>query len=591
MRTVVQALEDAALSTDAGYRFIEESGEARFFAYDSVAREADRFGGVFQELGLVPGDRVALVLTHNRDFVFAFLGALRVGLVPVPIYPPAGLRKLDVYLDNTLHIVVQSGAKLLLAEARVKRLLGQVRLAAPDLVRIVAVESVRDSDVPVRRVRVRPSDTCFLQFTSGSTSRPKGVIVSYENLAANVHAFMENGLRVERSDSGVSWLPLYHDMGLIGFVLGPLYHQRTITYLSPVAFLKRPGRWLQTISAYGASISFGPNFAYALCVKRLRDADLEGLDLSTWRVAGCGAEPISAGNLAAFVERFAPVGFDPSSLMPCYGMAEATLAVSFAPLGSGVRTETVDLDRLAREGRAEPPGAGSARLTIVNCGSTFSGHRVAAFETDDMTSQRPLPDRRLGELRVRGPSVTSGYFGAPDLTESAFAGEWLKTGDLGYLVKGDVFVCGRLKELIIVRGRNYFPQDLERHAARVEGVRPGNVVAFGTHSIDEGVERVVMALETRLAEPERRRQLASDVRRTVLEGTGVTLDEILVLDARVLPKTSSGKLQRAQTRELFERGVLASRRSVRVTEPLAAARVLAQSQVAYVRRALFGSRR
>jgi len=589
VRTVVQALDEAAQSTGTGFRFIDESGTAKFFDYAAVARHADRFGGAFQELGLARGDRVALVLANNSDFVFAFLGALCAGLVPVPIYPPAGLRKLDSYLANTLHIVEKSGAKLLVADARVKRVMGEVRLRAGELGKVVGVERIRESDVPIRRSDVALEDTCFLQFTSGSTARPKGVIVSHENLAANVKAFMEDGLQVTRHDSGVSWLPLYHDMGLIGFVLGPLYHQNTITFLSPLTFLKRPGRWLQTISMYGATVSFGPNFAYALCAKRLREVDLEGLDLSTWRVAGCGAEPINAATLASFVSRFASVGFDERALLPCYGMAEATLAVSFAPLGGGVRSETVDLDKLAEEGVAEPSSDAANTLTIVNCGATFAEHDVAAFDPDDAESETVLPDRRVGELRVRGPSVTRGYFAEPELTERAFAGGWLRTGDLGYLVRREVFVCGRTKELVIIRGRNYFPQDLERHAALVKGVRPGNVVAFGIHREDG--ERVVMAAETKLADPAERCRLADRIRRSVQEATGVVLDEVVILDAGVLPKTSSGKLQRTQALELFERGRLESRRSVRVRGSLDTARVLAQSQIAYARRALFGTRR
>ncbi len=590
MRTVVQALDDAARSADTGYRFVDESGHVRFFGYEAVAREAEHFGGALQGLGLRTGDRVALVLADNSDFVFAFLGALCAGLVPVPIYPPVGLRKLDTYLENTLHIVERSGARVLVTDARIKRLLGQVRLRATRLHRVVAVDTIRASDAPVQREAVTGTDTCFLQFTSGSTSRPKGVIVTHENLAANVQAFMETGLRVSRDDSGVSWLPLYHDMGLIGFVLGPLYHQNTITFLSPLTFLKRPLRWLQAISMYSASVSFGPNFAYALCSKRVRDPDLDGLDLSSWRAAGCGAEPISASTLAAFVERFAPVGFDARALLPCYGMAESTLAISFAPLGSGVRTDTVALHRLAEDGVAEPAAEADVALTIVNCGATFDAHQIAAFAPDDAKSTSPLPDRRVGELRVRGPSVTSGYFDDPELTAVAFAGGWLRTGDLGYLVRGDVFVCGRTKELIIIRGRNYFPQDIERYAVQVEGVRPGNVVAFGVREANDR-ERVVMALETKLAESGARRDLADRVRRAVQEACGLILDEIVVLDAGVLPKTSSGKLQRAATRELHERGLLASRRSVRVRGPLGTAHVLARSQLAYARRALFGTRR
>jgi fatty-acyl-CoA synthase len=267
LRTICQALEDAATATRSGFRFIDDDTRAEpFFSFGGVERATGYFGGALQALGLAKGDRVALVLPDNQDFVFAFLGALRAGLVPVPIYPPAGLRKLDGYLESTLHIVAKSGARMLVTDREIKALLGSVQAAAPSLRRIVAVEDMRGSTAPLRPVSVSLDDIAFLQFTSGSTSAPKGVVVTHANVAHNVHAFMKLGIRIEDGvDSGVSWLPLYHDMGLIGFVLGPLYHRNTITFLPPYEFLKRPVRWLEAISRHRATISFGPNFAYALC--------------------------------------------------------------------------------------------------------------------------------------------------------------------------------------------------------------------------------------------------------------------------------------------------------------------------------------
>ena len=292
-RTVVQAIEDAAASTKTGYRFVDESpqGDAEpFFTHGGIERASARYGGALQALGAKRGDRVALILPDNADFVFAFLGAIRAGLTPVPIYPPTGLGKLAGYLDNTLHIVAKSGARLLLTNAEIKRMLGTIQAQVPELAKVVAVESIRSLREELRPAKVTLDDVCFLQFTSGSTSRPKGVTVTHGNLAANVRAIMELGLGIrDRIDSGASWLPLYHDMGLIGFVIAPLYHLNTITFLPPLLFLKRPARWLETISRHRASISFGPNFAYALCVKRIKDSEVAGLDLSSWRVAGCGA--------------------------------------------------------------------------------------------------------------------------------------------------------------------------------------------------------------------------------------------------------------------------------------------------------------
>ncbi len=318
---------------------------------------------------------MALILPDNADFVFAFLGAIRAGLVPVPIYPPTGLGKLAGYLDNTLHIVARSGARLLLTNAEIKRMLGTIQAQVPELAKVVAVEGVRGMREELAPAKVTLDDVAFLQFTSGSTSRPKGVVLTHGNLAANVRAIMELGLGVRDSvDSGASWLPLYHDMGLIGFVIAPLYHVNTITFLPPLLFLKRPARWLETISRHRASISFGPNFAYALCVKRIKETEMAGLDLSGWRVAGCGAEPIRAENLRAFADKFAPAGFSDKAFVCCYGMAESTLAISFSKVGTGVSTDVVDGQKLWSQGKAEaaprtptapPPSSSAARPSPI----------------------------------------------------------------------------------------------------------------------------------------------------------------------------------------------------------------------------------
>ncbi len=595
LRTIAKALEDAATSARNGFRFIDEASLAEpFFSFAGIERATARFGGAMQALGLEKGDRVALVLPDNQDFVLAFLGAVRAGIVPVPIYPPAGLRKLDGYLENTLHIVMKSGAKLVLADHGIKRLLGTVQARATELKAVVAVESIRRSEEPLRPATLSLDDTAFLQYTSGSTSAPKGVVVTHGNVAHNVHAFMRLGIGIEDGvDSGVSWLPLYHDMGLIGFVLGPLYHRNTVTFLPPFMFLKRPVRWLEALSRHRGTISFGPNFAYALCCKRIRDAELEGLDLSSWRVAGCGAEPIRAANLVAFTEKFAPYGFDRRALMPCYGMAEATLAISFRRVQSGLSVDTIDAGTLAEKGIAEPPprtAQASHTVEVVSCGPSFEDHDLAIFALDDESSARPLGERVVGEIRLRGPSVTSGYFNEPELSQQAFAGGWLKTGDLGYLAGGEVHVCGRSKELIIVNGRNYYPQDLEWEAGSVASVRKGSVIAFGTLKPLNDRERIVLCFETSVTGASERDGISAAVQRAVRIATGLSVDEVVALDVGVLPKTSSGKLKRGECRVLYESGRLFSRSSARQGDALDAAKEVAKSQLAYARDRLFGGK-
>ena len=592
-RTVAQAIEDAASATKNGYRFVDENSDAEpFFSHGGVERASARFGGALQALGLKKGDRVALILPDNADFVFAFLGAVRAGIIPVPIYPPTGLGKLAGYLDNTLHIVERSGAKVLITSSEIKLMLGTIAAKAPALQKVVAVESIRNEREELKPVKVGLDDVCFLQFTSGSTSRPKGVTLTHANLAANVRAIMEQGLTVRDGvDSGVSWLPLYHDMGLIGFVIAPIYHRNTITFLPPLLFLKRPARWLDAISRHRGTISFGPNFAYALCVKRIKEHEMKGLDLSSWRVAGCGAEPIRAENLRAFADKFSSVGFDPKAFVCCYGMAESTLAISFSKIGTGVNVDTVEGDKLWSAHKAVPTEESSERAApIVQCGGQFPDHEIQVFSPDDEEGKAPLGEREVGELRLRGPSVMQGYWSEPELSSRAFAGGWLRTGDLGYLANGLVHICGRSKEVIIVNGRNYYPQDLEWEAGGVQGVRKGNVIAFGTMKPTGDRERVVLVFETQVIGDDATTKLKGEVRTAVQQGIGLTVDDVVAVKVGVLPKTSSGKLQRAKARELYETGELYTRSSAREMDRLDTVKELAKSQLGYFRTALFGSK-
>jgi acyl-CoA synthetase (AMP-forming)/AMP-acid ligase II len=403
---------------------------------------------------------------------------------------------------------------------------------------------------------------------------------------------MELGLGVRDGvDSGVSWLPLYHDMGLIGFVIAPVYHKNTITFLPPLLFLKRPARWLDAISRHRGTISFGPNFAYALCVKRIKEHEMKGLDLSSWRVAGCGAEPIRAENLRAFADKFASVGFDPKAFVCCYGMAESTLAISFSKLGTGVNVDTVEGDKLWSAHKAIPtPESAERAAPIVQCGSAFPDHDIQVFAADDEEGKTPLGEREVGEIRLRGPSVMPGYYAEPELSQKVFAGGWLRTGDLGYLADGNVHICGRSKEVIIVNGRNYYPQDLEWEAGGVTGVRKGNVIAFGTMKPTGDRERVVLVFETMVTGDDALLKLKGEVRTAVQQGIGLTIDDVVAVKVGVLPKTSSGKLQRGKARELYETGELYVRSSARDLDRLDTVKELAKSQLGYFRTALFGGK-
>ena len=605
------ALEDAAKADPTlGFRFISEDGVPGFapkaqseasFSYTALERASARYGGALQALGLKKGDRVALILPAAEDFVLCFFGAMRAGIVPVPIYPPLGLGQLQGYLDNTRHIVAKAGARALVTTAQIKRMLGTVQSASPALEQVVAVEAIRESLELLKPVKLTGDDVAFLQFTSGSTSRPKGVMLTHANLMANVKCITHDGLHMTGDDVGVSWLPLYHDMGLIGFVLAPIIYRTPIVFLPPLLFLKRPVSWLQAMTRHKGSISFGPNFAYALCGKRIRERELENIDLSSWRVAGCGAEPIRPETLESFAESFAKVGFNKNALLPSYGMAESSLAISFTELGEGMKTLSVDGETLwatnvAKEVPADDPRA----VRLVSCGKKFEDHDIQVFASDDADSTTPLPEDHVGELRIKGPSVMKGYWEDVERSREAFAGEWLKTGDLGLLHGGHVFICGRSKEVIIVNGRNYYPQDIEWEASHVEGVRKGNVIAFGARdNTERDRERVVIAFEvqdaSKIIDPKelvrQNQPLVSAVRKAVLDGMNLSLDDVVPLAPGVLPKTSSGKLQRAKTRELYESGALLERKSARDEDKLSVLKEAAKSQLSYFKLAVLGGRK
>jgi fatty-acyl-CoA synthase len=605
--TIAQAIEDAAgAEPTRGFRFVPETGVPGFhdtaetseatYSYAAVERVSGRYGGALQALGLRKGDRVALILPSNDDFVLCFLGAIRAGIIPVPIYPPMALGALQTYLDNTRHIVAKSGARALVTSAKIKRLLGTVQAACPALEQVVAIEGIRESSEPLKPEKISLEDVAFLQFTSGSTSRPKGVTLSHANLAANIKCIMEDGLRMGPDDVGVSWLPLYHDMGLIGFVIAPLFHRTPVVHLPALLFLKRPVTWFQAITRHRGNVAYAPNFAYALCVKRIKAAELEGLDLASWTRAGCGAEPIRAETLEGFADAFERIGFKRSALLPSYGMAESALAISFSELYEGLKSVRVHGPTLWDTGEARPVADGDDdTVRLVSCGPEFPEHRIRVFDSGDESSERPLPERRVGEIRITGPSVMRGYWEDAERTREAFAGPFLKTGDLGFVHEGHVFICGRSKEVVIVNGRNYYPQDLEWEAGKVAGVRKGNIVAFGARDpsgVERDRERVIVAFEVQ--EPERLRNasvLLAEVRKAVQEGVGLTLDDAVALPPGALPKTSSGKLQRAKTRELYETGELMGRPVMRESNKLDLAKQAAASQLSYFKLAVLGGRK
>lgn len=525
--------------------------------YGELCRGAARWAGGLQKRGVVPGDRVVLVLPTGREFYEAFWGLLWAGAVPVPVYPPVRLGRLEEYRHALAGLLADCGARLVLTDGLLRPLLigGEQELAA-DLALVAPSELAGGEACDPHRGR--PEDLALLQYTSGSTGRQKGVMLSHANLLANIRA-IGRGAGVRSDDVAVSWLPLYHDMGLIGMMLGTVCHGVPLVALSPVEFLRRPARWLRLISEHRATFSAAPNFAYSLVARKLRERDLEGLDLSSWRLALCGAEPVQAATVAAFTRRFAAVGFRPEAFFPAYGLAENTLAVTFSEFGQPPVVVTLDADALETHGAARPAAPGQRVREVVSAGRPVA--TVALEVRGENGAARPEGCR--GEVVVAGPSVMVGYYQNPQATAAAVRGGWLHTGDLGFVLEGRLFLCGRSKDLVIKAGRNYFAEDLEAAGADVAGVRPGGLCAFAVEDTRRGTEEVVLVAEVTGDRDEA--AVAETLRRQVSETTGCRPDRVVLVPPRTLPKTSSGKLQRFQARAWYRDGTLEKRGGERHT--------------------------
>ncbi len=558
--TVADALRDAAKyrGPHPGPTFCDPREPDREYTWETLLDATRARAAAMYAQGLRQGDRVAMVIPGPEDFVLNFLGAVLGGMVPVPMYPPVALGKIDSYVRNVEHIVASSGARALLVSRQVRPILGSA-LATGAIEKLILVE---DLDLTAPRAGtepvIAPSDLCFLQYTSGSTSNPKGVRVTHDNLSRNCWGIMRHALVNDPDvDRGVSWLPLYHDMGLIGFVIAPLFDSVSICFLPTMEFVRRPSWWPEMLHKQRATITFAPNFAYALTARRVTDKELDGWDLSRVRVLGCGAEPIQPSTMRTFLDRMARAKLDPRALRPCYGMAEATLAISFAKsLDGTVKTDLVDTDSL-RAGEAKPyvEGAGSRGVEVVSCGRPLIDHEVAVFDEEGAR----LPDRMIGELTFKGASVSEGYFNNPEASAKSFRDGRLWTGDLGYMVDGEVYVCGRAKDMIIVHGRNYYPQDIEWVVQEVEGVRKGAVVAFSFLPEAAASEQLVVVAEW-VASAKPKEDALRDIEQRIVQAVsgqvGLSPWKVVLIPAGTLPKTSSGKLQRRRTREQFEQQTL-----------------------------------
>jgi 1-acyl-sn-glycerol-3-phosphate acyltransferase len=526
--------------------------------YRELQQSAHRVAAGLIERDILPGDRIALMLPTSLEFFACFCGILYAGAVPVPIYPPARLSQIEDHLRRQAGILRNAGARILVTVPEGLRLasllLGQVdTLDAVATVAQLSADSSRTALPPV----TDGSKTAFIQYTSGSTGDPKGVVLSHANLVANVRA-MIGALRATSADIFVSWLPLYHDLGLIGAWMGTLYCAVPLYVTSPLSFLVRPECWLKAIHRFRGTLSAAPNFAYELCLNKIPDSELSGLDLSTWRFVVNGAEPISVGTLRRFIEKFGRYGFRPTTMSPCYGLAENSVGLAFSPLGRGPLVDRINRDALMMRGRAEPARADDPNaLEIVACGQPLADNEIRIV--DHLGHE--VGERIEGRLEFRGPSQTSGYFRNEAKSRELFHEGWVNSGDRAYMTGGDIFITGRVKDMIIRAGRNIYPHEVESAVGEIPGMRKGGVAVFGTTDETSGTERLVVLAETRETDPTARealRERANEVAASIL---GEPADEIVLVLPRTVPKTSSGKVRRSSAKELYQRGQLGARQS------------------------------
>jgi acyl-CoA synthetase (AMP-forming)/AMP-acid ligase II len=544
-RTLAHALA-AAAGHSSGVTFVDLREREVRLSWGEVHRRAAQAAAGLAALGVVPGDRVAIVLRTEPAFLDAFFGAWLAGAVPVPLYPPVRLGRMDEWIAATARMLEVSGARAVVSAGGTRRLLGPaLERARPPLGCVDAGSLPRGEGA--RRDLPAPDDLGLVQFSSGSTVDPKPVALTHGALAAQADllvALTSPG----PADAMVSWLPLYHDMGLIAALLGAMSYPGPLVLIPPEHFLARPALWPRAISRHRGTISAGPSFAYALVADRVPEAELEGVELSSWRVACNGAEPISADAMRRFAARLAPRGLDPGALVPVYGLSEAALAVTWSRRGRPLEGRRVDPVRLALDGTVAPGGR-----EIVAVGAPVPGFEVAIRAADGS----PAGEGRLGRIFVRGPSVMREVLGDPAATAAALRDGWLDTGDLGFVLEGELHVHGRAKDVVIVRGANRAPEEFEAALAGVPGIRAGCAVALGA-ALADGEEEglLVLAERPRGATPADDAAVRAAAREAILERTGVAPRELVLLAPGTLPRTSSGKLRRQESLRRWQGGTL-----------------------------------
>ncbi len=504
---------------------------------------------------IMRGDTIAIMLPTEKNFFPIFLGVLLAGAIPVPIYPPIRKDEIERYVNRQTKILQNAQARALVTFSEVDKLTQLVKPFIPSLRKIYKADDLVKGE-PTNGPRMASSeDIGLIQYTSGSTGTPKGVVLTQSNLLANIRSCGEM-LGVTEDDVAVSWLPLYHDMGLIGMWLGSLYHGNQLVLMSPLTFLARPERWLWAIHNYRGTISGSPNFGYEFCIRKVPDSFIRGLDLSSWRVAFNGAEAVRHSTIERFSNRFKHFNFREEANFPVYGLAESTVGLAFPQRQTSAIVDYIEREALTINGVATPAKTPEEGVGFVGCGQAIPGHEIRIVDEESNL----LPERKVGEIQFRGPSSMQGYYRNSEATEAVFDHGWWRTGDLGYIANNNIFITGRKKDVIVKAGHNIYPDEVETLAGEVEGIRKGCVIAFGSINPVSQKEKFILVAEIN---PGWKRQ-RSKIKAKVIEAIGkqgiIKPDEVVLVSPHRIPKTSSGKLQRHACKQAYEEGKLKTTR-------------------------------
>ncbi|WP_066651077.1 MULTISPECIES: fatty acyl-AMP ligase [Sphingomonas] len=545
--TLGEALDYAA-SGERGFNFHDARGTIKR-AYPFAELRTDALDAALRliAMGIAPGDRVALIAETSAEFAALFFGTVYAGAWPVPLPLPTSFGGRDAYVEQIRVQLASSDPVLLVFPPELSDMAG----AAAQVAGVKAIDWATLATAPVVPAvlpQAQPDDICYLQYSSGSTRFPHGVAVTHaallNNLAAHGH-----GMQLIDSDRCISWLPWYHDMGLVGCMLSPMANQVSVDFLKTEDFARRPLAWLDLISRNtGTSVSYSPTFGYDICARRMSSQTkaADRFDLARWRLAGNGADMIRPDVMQSFVDAFDGAGFKASAFLPSYGLAEATLAVSIMPPGEGIRVELVEETELS--GAAAKQDRPQRYRAIVNCGKPVRDMAVEIREEDGT----PLPERAIGKIWCSGPSIMAGYFRDPEATEACMVDGWLDTGDMGYMSDGYIYVVGRAKDMIIVNGKNHWPQDIEWAVEQLPGFKAGDIAAFAI-TTPGGEETPAVLVQCRSSDERERIRLREEIREKVRSVTGMNC-VIELIPPRTLPRTSSGKLSRAKARNLYLSG-------------------------------------